>query len=74
MLFNVAIVQRPTCDEAAAGTDEKLIYGPVIVISRDGAHDAVANKVIADAAIAGKLPNGWNDTLYVCGNAFLHFT
>jgi hypothetical protein len=74
MLFTVAIVKRPTCDEAAAGENEEVIYGPVNIITRDGAYDAIANKVIADAALAGKLPSGWQDTMYVCGVPFQHFT
>lgn len=76
MLYSVAIVRRPTCDQAASGIREELIYGPVTLLV-EGAPDyqAVANKAISDATRLGKLGDlGWDESMYVCGHAFAHFT
>lgn len=74
MLFSVAILRRPTCDEAAAGSVEEIIYGPVTMLVYDCDHTAVANRAIAEAANNGKLPGGWSESMYVCGVPYQHFT
>lgn len=35
MLFEVAIIERPTKKEAEDGAVEKLVFGPTAVIARD---------------------------------------
>lgn len=67
MYYQLAIVERPTADEQAAGGNEKIIYGPVNVLTYVCDESALAARVAAEAAAAGKLPNGWTDRMYVAG-------
>ena len=42
MLYEVAVIQKPTKEEAEHGESEKLIAGPVAVIAKDAAGAAFA--------------------------------
>jgi hypothetical protein len=75
MLYSVAIMKRAAHDDIVKGAvAEELIYGPVNIICGESDYNAVGNKVIAQAAIEGKLPGGWTDRMYVCGTQYAHFT
>ena len=50
MLFEVAVIEHPTKEQAKEGATEKLIFGPVSVIASDDRNAAIA-VVIDNAAI-----------------------
>lgn len=69
MLYQIAIVQRPTAEEYSNGAGEALVYGPVNVTSRDGSYQNFVAQIVAEAA--SKAPGFvWNDRMYVAGNRF----
>ena len=51
-LFEVAIIERPTKNDAEAGSVEKLVFGPKAVIARDQQAAAIT------AVMDGGVPNG----------------
>lgn len=73
MLYQLAIVQRPTGEEYASGMGEALVYGPVNVMSRDGSYQNLTAQIVAEAA--AKLGTGfaWNERMYVAGHRFDSF-
>lgn len=73
MLYQIAIVQRPTAEECAGGAGEALVYGPVNVFSRDGGYQSLTAQIVAEAAT--KLGTGfaWNERMYVAGHRFDSF-
>lgn len=42
MLFDVAILQKPTKKEAEDGAAEKLVFGPKAVVARDAQSAGIA--------------------------------
>lgn len=41
MLFEVAVIEKPTKKETEDGATEKLVFGPKAVIARDGQAAAI---------------------------------
>lgn len=70
MLYQLAIVQRPTAEEYANGANEALVYGPINVLSRHGDYPQLTGLIVAEAA--AKLGSGfvWNDRMVVMGLSF----
>jgi hypothetical protein len=50
MLFEVAILSRPTKKEQEEGETEKLVFGPIAVVARDQQSAAIA------AVMGGNVP------------------
>lgn len=76
MLYSVAIMKRPTeAEDTTHDGADLLIYGPVTInAARHDDMQAVANRVIAQAANEGKLPGGWGGRHYVAGLSYSAFT
>lgn len=70
MLYQLAIIQKPTADEYASGVGESLVYGPVNILSRDSAYPGLVATIVAEAA--AKLGTGfvWNERMCVVGTHF----
>jgi hypothetical protein len=47
-LFEVAILEKPTKNEAEDGKSERLVFGPKAVIARDGQSAGIAAVLDAD--------------------------
>jgi hypothetical protein len=72
VLYQIAIVQRPTAEEYAVGAGEALVYGPVSMMSREGSYQNLTAQIVAEAA--SKAPGfAWNDRMYVAGHRFDSF-
>jgi hypothetical protein len=74
MLYQCAIMLRPTCKEAEAGQKESVLYGPVPVEAQECNFMGAALACVAKAALEGKLPDGYDDSKHrVVGTTFSHF-
>ena len=69
MLYQIAIVQRPTAEDYASGAGEALVYGPINITARDGSYQQLTAQIVAEAAskVSGF---AWNDRMYVAGHRF----
>ena len=55
MLYEVAIVQKPTKKEQEEGTPEKLVFGPKAVIA--GSEQAAAVAAVRNGGIPTEVPD-----------------